>query len=56
MTTFEPGLENAWLLSLLFFLLIAVMAGTKKEAIQRMPDTPAKIFIGKGGPARGIQR
>jgi len=38
MGTFKLGLENAWLLSLPFFLLIAVMAGTKKEAVKRMSD------------------
>ncbi len=36
MTTFKP--ENAWLLSLPFFLLVAIMAGAKREAVKRMSD------------------
>ncbi len=41
MTTFKPGLENAWLLSFPFFLLVTVMAGTKREAVKRMSDMAA---------------
>ncbi len=38
MTLFRSGILNAWLLSLPFFLLVTLMAGTKREAMKRMSD------------------
>ncbi len=38
MALFRPGILNAWLLSLPFFLLVTLMAGTKREVIKRMSD------------------
>lgn len=38
MALFRLGILNAWLLSLPFFLLVTLMAGTKREAVRRMSD------------------
>lgn len=38
MTKFEPGIWNAWLLSLPFFILVMCMAGMKGDIVGRMSD------------------
>lgn len=38
MATFEPGIGNAWLLSLPFLILVTGMAGMKKDLVKRMSD------------------